>query len=203
MQSRGTVSVIVNIPQNASDDPVFLTALNGLLANLVAAYQPGEVHFLRINRWFDHKWLRYSGRARVAFRWEGFPWIDTALDPVWREKLTFPPFNPNRVLEQISYVRVENVYEKTDGARTIHSPRRSHSSKNLQNRIAEFTKSGLFVWFSSDTASLDHASVMSYGVEGDSVQSWFASFQKIEGNWKVSRVKGVAEAEVKVWFPLA
>ena len=95
------------------------------------------------------------------------------------------------------------MYEKTDGARTIHSPRRSHSSKNLQNRIAEFTKSGLFVWFSSDTASLDHASVMSYGVEGDSVQSWFASFQKIEGNWKVSRVKGVAEAEVKVWFPLA
>ena len=193
--------MIVNILPNNSDDPVFLTALNGMPANLVAAYQLGEVHFIRINRWFDHKWLGFSGNARVGYD-RGLPWIDTSLDPVWREKLTFPPFNPNRVLEQISYMRVENVYEKNNDARTIHNPRRNHSSSNLQNRIAEFTKSGLFVWFSSDTASLDHASVMSYGVEGDSVQSWFASFQKLENTWNVRRVKGVAEADVKVWFPL-
>ena len=77
--------MIVNIPQKSSDDPVFLTTLNGMLANLVHAHQPSEVHFFRIDGWFDHKWLGYSGKARVAF--DGQPWIDTALDPVWREKL--------------------------------------------------------------------------------------------------------------------
>ena len=72
--------MIVNIPPKSSDDPAFLTALNGLLANLVDAYRPGEVHFIRIDRWFDHKWLRYSGKGRVGFHgWR----IDTALDAFW------------------------------------------------------------------------------------------------------------------------
>ena len=192
--------MIVNIPQRSSDDPVFLTALNGMLANLADAHQPNEIHFVRIDRWFDHKWLRYSGKARVAF--DGQPWVDTALDPVWREKLTFPPFNPKRVLEQISFQRIKNAYRLNGEARTIHGPLRSHSAKNLQNRVAEFAQSGLFVWYSSDTGTLDHASVMSYAVEGDAVQSWFASFRKKEGSWRVHRVKGLNETDVQSWFPL-
>jgi hypothetical protein len=179
---------------------VFLTALNGMLANLVNAHQPNEVHFFRIDRWFDHKWLGYSGKARVAF--DGQPWVDTALDPVRREKLTFPPFNPKRVLEQISFQRIENAYRLNGNARTMHGRLRSHSAKNLQNRIAEFTQSGLFVWYSSDTGLIDHASVMSYAVEGDAVQSWFASFRKKEGFWRVHRVKGFNETDVQNWFPL-
>lgn len=195
--------MIVNIPRNDTDDPVFLTALNGMLANLVASYRPSEVHFIRIGRWFDHKWLGYSGRGRVKFE-EGWPWIDTALDPVWREKLTFPPFNPNRVLEQISFHRDESGYHRNPDARPIHKPERSHSSKNLQNRVVRFTQlgSGLFVWFSSDTAHLDHASVMSYAVKDYRVQSWFASFRKNDGAWKVHKVKGISEAAVQTWFPL-
>ncbi len=192
--------MIVNIAQKSSDDPVFLTALNGMLANLVNVHQPNEVHFFRIDRWFDHKWLGYSGTARVAF--DGQPWIDTALDAVWGEKLTFPPFNPNRVLEQISFERINNAYRRNDDARTIHGPLRSHSAGNLQNRVAEFTQSGLFVWFSSDTKLLDHASVMSYAVKGNTVQSWFASFRRKEDFWRVHRVKGIDKADVQVWFPL-
>lgn len=192
--------MIVNIAQRSSDDPVFLTALNGMLANLVDAHRPNEVHFFRIDRWFDHKWLGYSGIARVAF--DGLRGMDTALDAVWREKLTFPPFNPNRVLEQISFERINNAYRRDDSARTIHRPLRSHSAKNLQNRVAEFTQSGLFVWFSSDTRLLDQASVMSYAVEGDTAGSWFASFRRKEDLWRVHRVKGIDKDEVQVWFPL-
>lgn len=192
--------MIVNIPPEGSDDPVFLTALNGMLANLVEAHEPGEVYFFRIDRWFDHKWLGYSGNARVAF--DGQPWVDTALDSVWREKLTFPPFNPNRVLEQISFRRVGNGYRRNNDVRTIHGSVRSHSAGNLQNRVADFTQSGLFVWFSSNTEDLDHASVMSYAVEGDTAQSWFASFRRKETSWTVHRVKGVDESYVRSWFPL-
>ena len=35
-------TMIVNIPPKISDDPVFLTALNGMLANLVDAHRPSE-----------------------------------------------------------------------------------------------------------------------------------------------------------------
>ncbi len=193
--------MIVNVPQKSSDDPIFLTALNGMLANLVNVHQPTEVYFFRIDGWFDHKWLRYSGKARVAFYY-GQRRIDTALDAVWREKLTFPPFNPNRVLEQISFQRISNEYRRNSNARTIHSPIRSHSAKNLQNRVAEFTQSGLFVWFSSDTGRVDRASVLSYAVEGDSAQSWFASFRKNGSIWRLHRVKGIDENYVQTWFPL-
>jgi hypothetical protein len=192
--------VIVNIRQSSSDDPVFLTALNGMLANLVDAYRPGEVYFVRIDRWFDHKWLRFSGTGRVAF--DGYPWIDTALDAIWRKKLTFPPFNPNRVLEQISFRRDNNEYLENADARTIHGAQRSHSARNLQNRVAVFTNSGLFVWFSSDTGHLDHASVMCYTVQDDSARSWFASFRKTEETWRVHQVKGIDEKFVQRWFPL-
>ena len=94
--------MIANIPQNSSDDPVFLTALSDMLANLVETYQQRrEVYFIRIDHWFDHKWLEFSGKARVAF--DGFRGRKVALNSVWRGKLAFPPFNPNRVIEQISF----------------------------------------------------------------------------------------------------
>ena len=60
----------------------------------------------------------------------------------------------------------------------------------------------VFVWFSSDTAQLDHASVMSYSVEGDKLRSWFAAFHKTNHVWKVNKVKGIAPSEVQAWFPL-
>lgn len=190
--------MIDGIPVQDSDDPVFLAALNALLADLVAAYRPGEVHLIRIDRWFDHKWLKFSGKGRVAF--DGWPRFDTALDVFWREKLTFPPFTPNRVLEQISFERVDDAYRPMRDARAVHRPARSHSAKNLHRRVADFTQSGLFVWFSSDTAELEHASLMSYAIEGDSAQTWFASFRRKGDCWTVHRVKGVDEAQVQARF---
>jgi hypothetical protein len=183
--------MIVNIPRNDADDPVFLTALNSMLANLVASYRPVDVHFIRIDRWFDHKWLGYSTKASPRAR----------EYPVWEEKRMLPPFNPNRVLEQISYQRVGNGYQKNPDARLIHKPIRSRSSRNVQNRIP-YTELGLFVWFSSDTAHLDYASVMGYAVKGIFMRRWFASFRKSDGAWKVRKVKGIAETMVQSWFPL-
>lgn len=55
--------MIVNIPQKNFDDPIFLSALNGMLVNLVDVHQPSEVYFIRIDRWFDHKLLGYSGKT--------------------------------------------------------------------------------------------------------------------------------------------
>ena len=187
--------MIVNIPQKSSDDPNFLTSLNGMLANLVDVHKPGEIYFVRIEGWFDHKWLNYSGRARAKF--------DGAYtDPVWREKLTFPPFNPNRVVEQISFLRMDEEYLRNSDAPVIHNPNRSHSAQNLQNRLVAFAQSGLFVWFSSDTANLDHASLMSYSVDGNSLESWFVSFRKKEDVWQVHQVEGIGRNAVQMWFPL-
>lgn len=178
--------MIVNIPPNETDDPAFLTALNGMLLNMVASYKPEEVFFVRIDRWFDHKWLRYSGKDLV---------------PVWKNKLTFPPFNPNRILQQLSFRRFDGVYRETPDAPKPHRLTKSPSSENLQNRVENFSRSGLFFWFSSNTAQVDHASAMSYSIDKETLQSWFVSFRKHDGLWKIKKVKGIAAAELSTWFP--
>ena len=86
--------MIVEIPTKNGDNNKFLAAVSSLIATMVAEKEPNDLYVTRINKWFDHKWLGYSGKGRVKF--EGFPPIDTALDAIWQDKLTFPPFNPKR-----------------------------------------------------------------------------------------------------------
>ena len=191
--------MIVNIPPHKTDDPAFLTALNGMLANIVDAHRPCEVHFIRIDRWFDHKWLGYSGNAKVGLM--GNPFADTAHEPKWRNKLTFPPFAPNRVIEQISFKRGDGSYRRDDMAQIIHNRLLSRSEKNMQNRVTEFTTSGLFVWFSSQSASNERASVMSYSVAETITQAWFVSLLKRDDQWSVHQTNGIDRDTAVSWFP--
>ncbi|MEM8647271.1 MAG: hypothetical protein AAGF86_13125 [Pseudomonadota bacterium] len=193
--------MIVNLAPRSSDDPIFIVALNGMLANLVDAHRPNEVHFIRIDRWFDNKWLGYSGKGRVAFE-EGQPFMDTALDAFWNKKLTFPPFNPNRVLEQTSFGLAGGAYTRKRKSRPIHPAGRTHSSKNLQRRVCDFTQSGLFVWFSSDTLALGRSSILCYSVDGKKAGAWFASFLRTDDGWQVHRTKGMDRNAAAKLFPI-
>jgi hypothetical protein len=51
------LTMIVEIRPQPADDKKFLTAVNGLLARLVSEFAPERVCAIRLNMWFDHKWL--------------------------------------------------------------------------------------------------------------------------------------------------
>jgi len=173
-----------------------------MLANLVEVHKPDDVHFIRIARWFDQKWLRYSGKGLIQNVYNVMPGTsEVALDVYWRDKLTVPPFNSNRVLEQVSFERKDRSYNKVQDPRRIHSGVRTHSARNLNNRIDDLTSSGLFVWFSSSSAQTERASVMTYTVNDAGCGSWFASFMRKGDAWHLHRTKGVDEAFVLTWFP--
>ncbi len=193
--------MIVDVPATSDDDRSFLTNLNGLVARLVSESSPDVVYAVRINKWFDHKWLRYSGKGRVAFDY-GFAGRDTALDASWQDQLTFPPFNPKQVGAQVAWRRSEDgAYERSEDQRPLHDPRRRHSSSNLQNRVRHFTQSGLFVWFSGLSRPNKKASVMVYSVMDEGEDAWYASLSGGRG-WVVERVKGIDRETVQDWFPL-
>lgn len=180
-----------------ADDPEFIELLNAVVRGLVASHAPEQLWIVQIDNWFDHRWLRFSGIGNVDFPWTGLPvGLHGALDGLHQEKLTFPPFSPNRVLGQWSYVRTSDGYAETALPHLPHPTERQRSKKNLHRRVQAFSRSACFIWYSSNTVANDRASVMVYAVAAERVESWFAAFRR-KGMWKLQAAKGVSRDDVQ------
>ena len=180
---------------DASD---FVDAVDRVIAGLVFRYRPQLACCVRIRKWFDHKWLEFSGKGRVFFD-SPFPsHPGVALDEFHQEQLTFPPFAPNRVAAEQHWERQDNGnYARVKRSFLIHRPGRQHSSSNLQRRIADLTDSALFVWFSSTSAQDARASMLVYVVNDGATIPWFASMTCESSTWSLAEVKGLGREEVR------
>jgi hypothetical protein len=174
------------------DAPEFIEMVNTIMGLLVFQYGIKEVVFVKIKNWFDHKWLNYSGKSVVPFESAGALERDAALQDEWREQVTIPPFHPNRVIYSKFFQKqpTDNVAIK----RKLHRFRASND--NLHNRVEDYTKDGLLIWFSSHSAINQRGSLMIYRVQNQQVHTWYASMELTDG-WKVTRTKGIALSELK------
>ncbi len=180
-----------SIRSDSTDDPTFIELVKRIVT---CSYHQGdyeEVFIIEIKNWFDHKWLKFSGIGRVRFEFSRDGHQQVALNEFWQEKVTFPPFTPNRVLQQQwhpagEFKRRTPVHDKK---------RRQHSSWNLQKRVTQYADSALFVWFSSGTRLNDRGSVMLYQVCNGEVSAWYASFRKADG-WMLHLTKGTTREAV-------
>ena len=109
---------MIRIADGLTDDSDFLVLLTSLTRGLIARFNPDQVWIIHIDNWFDHKWLKFSGLGAVPsklprmFETPGVP-VDSLASmkvPFHQEKLTFPPFTPNRILAQWSYARTDKGY---------------------------------------------------------------------------------------------
>lgn len=192
--------MIVDVPYKEGDDKTYLAAVCGLVASLASSQKPTDIYVTRVRKWFDRKWLRYSGRGRVAFH--GWDRIDTALDALWRQNLTFPPFSPKQIGTQVHWrKRSDGSYGGVANPRWIHKRELRHSADNLNNRVADFTDSGLFVWFTSNTQNNAHGSILVYSVAGKAAHGWYASVKQEDG-WRIDKVDGIDRASVERYFPI-
>ncbi len=176
----------------SDDAPAFLAVVDQIIAGLVEQHAPEEFYLVRIANWFDHRWLRFSGIGRVPFNGVS---THTALDEFHQEQLTFPPFTPNRVTSQ-HYFALTNrgQFEEQAPVQLIHGTARGHSAKNLHRRVADFSRSAVFVWFSSHSAANGRGSVMVYTVCSRHVDAWYAGFQ-YDASWRLGHVKGIRKSE--------
>ena len=185
----------IQVTAGETDDPGFVEVLNSLVRGLVSQYKPEELWIIQIDNWFDHKWLGFSGMGAIA---SNIPIdrYDTVKAESYQEKVTFPPFTPNRVLGQFSYVRVGNDYAELPLPVVPHSAERKRSESNLRRRIEDFSHSACLVWYSANTLANGKASVMVYSVAADGLECWFAAFNRHEG-WKLQTTKGVSRVDVE------
>jgi hypothetical protein len=115
-----------------------------------------------------------------------------ALDEFWNDKVTFPPFTPNRILRQQWYSLASGKKRR----RTPHPRRLRSSSANLHRRVADYANAALFVWFSSGTKFNDRGCVMVYRVLDEEVSAWYASFRKNK-TWMLDRTKEISRGEME------
>jgi hypothetical protein len=171
----------------------FIENMDKIIMGLVEKFQIDEILLIKIKNWFDHKWLNYSGKSVVQFH--GGYLIETALQDEWREKITIPPFNPNRVLSETFYrIRQTNnkIFENS-----LHKTKSSND--NIHNRITNYSKNGLFVWYSSDTELNKTSSLMIYRVQNGFVETFYVSFENING-WKIKQAKNITPSELTTFM---
>jgi len=185
------------IKPGETDDPYFIERLNLLVSGLMSRSTPEEVWVIQIDNWFDHKWLKFSGIGKVNFPWPPYSERLGALDPFYQDKVTFPPFNPNRIWCQWSFKREGDRYAEVALPKLLHKQDKQSSGANLLRRVQDFSDSACFVWYSANTVANGRGSVMVYDLSSDRVECWFASFVRHE-EWKLNATKGISQNEVEL-----
>jgi hypothetical protein len=191
----------ISIPSGLTDDNDFVDLLNALLNALLAQQTPEQLWVIQIDNWFDHKWLRYSGSGSVASK---FPvdWTSSFMDrfasvkeQFWRDKLTFPPFAPDRVVGQWSFMHAIGGYIEVSLEKLPHRETRRRSHSNLNRRVEDFARLASFVWYSGNTLKNGRGSLMVYVIGPDKPICWFAAFGRKSG-WMLERTKGIEKEQV-------
>jgi hypothetical protein len=183
--------------RESTDAVAFADGVDRVVAGLVFRYRPPLVCIVRVRRWFDHRWLTFSGKGRVFF---DPPWpshVGVALDEFHQQQLTFPPFPPTRVATEHHWQRAsDGSYAQVVGRFRVHRLQRRRSSSNLQRRVADVADPALFVWFSSTSAKDTRGSILVYIVNDGSTIPWFAALRVDASGWTLGDVKGLGRAEV-------
>ena len=191
----------ISIPSGLTDDNDFVDLLNALLNALLVQQTPEQLWVIQIDNWFDHKWLRYSGSGSVTSK---FPadWTSSFMDrfasvkeQFWRDKLTFPPFVPERVVSQWSFLHSKGGYIEVPLPKLPHKETRRRSHSNLNRRVEDFVPSASFVWYSGNTLKNGRGSLIVYSIGPDKPVCWFAAFGRKSG-WMLERTKGIEKETV-------
>lgn len=179
------------IPIDETDSQEFVDLVNAISTSFTTKEGTNEISIVKVKNWFDHKWLNYSGFGVIPFESGGLFEIDAAKEAKWKDNITVPPFNPNRILWEKSYF----IQEKNDKfLKKIHNFQ--SSSSNLQNRILDKSKKGLFVWYSSNSRINKKGSLMIYYTDFTKVETFYASFEE-KNIWSLSKTKGISKKELE------
>jgi hypothetical protein len=164
------------------DDCDFIGLVTRLIAGALSAHQPRYARLFKIDNWFDHKWLGFSGKALGAVG-------------VWNDRLTLPPFVANRVVHQWNWERDENgVYGPAAGGPDIHH--RGASGGNLSRSVRSVAPHSALFWFSGNTNAMGRGSVMAYIPIDDEDWAWYLSLVRDRG-WRIAKRNNIQEFEIR------
>ena len=189
------------VPILSEDDVSFVHGFCRLASDVARQGRPSEVFLVRIDNWFDVKWFGFAGKAKVGID-TGNATIDYEVQPFWKKRadITFPPFVPNRILEQLYFRNKGGSFvQVVDDARLVYADKRRRSGDNLRNRVLDFSPSAMYFWFSSKSAPNGRATFMYYHAHDGKLTAWYASFVR-DGTWRTDRVRNIEKEVIERHF---
>lgn len=160
------------------DDIAFLERVERIVNGAVAAMGMCEVFVVRVDNWFDHKWLRF-------WCWQG-------------PELMVPPFVPSRIRDESRFIWNANIdeWERSRPNKPLHVDRPGRPT--LAQPLDRFSKSAAFAWLSGNSVKNGRGSLMLYASGADEY-SWYASFVKKDDAWSVHDGFRITRQELD-WF---
>jgi hypothetical protein len=175
----------LDLTVDETDDPRFVSLAAQIITGAVVTHKSLDVHIFKIDHWFDHKWLGFSGKFLGAVG-------------SWRKKLTVPPFVANRIIDKWHYSidAIDGTYRLETSNLQVHHCGRA--GENLHRRVQQVAPASALFWYSGDTSETGRGSLMGYiPVESDH-WPWFVALV-LDKEWQVVRRKGIHEYEVRMF----
>jgi hypothetical protein len=157
------------------DDPAFLLLAQRIMNGAVEELKMRDVFVVRIDSWFDCKWLRWWSRKE--------------------EELRIPTFTPNRVRSEKRFIwdADKAVWAPGGLPRPLHI--RQPGRPWLAQPLDRFSRIAAFVWYSGNSATTKVGSLMLYASGADGY-AWYTSLKKSE-QWVVADECQVTRRELK------
>lgn len=140
----------MNIVPSDDDAPEFIAEINAILNGVLMSTTPQGLILVKIDGWFGPKWLSFSGKVIGAI-------------PVWEDRLTIPPFVPNRVINQQVFSAPN--YKGESLRQPIH--KKLESVLALQRHDTTVAGKVALAWYSGDSLKNGRGSLMTYLPSGD------------------------------------
>lgn len=170
-------ALIVLSPQ-PDDAPEFIARAKAVINGMVRRYEPPALILVKINNWFDVKWLRFSGKMLGAV-------------PFHKYQLTLPPFVPNRVVLQRRFVAP--LFQETDPGPSVH--KKISSSNALTRWMADVPGAPAIAWYSGKSEDTGHGAVMVYAPVLGRYVAWYAAWAR-EAAWQVKQARNIRRQEL-------
>ena len=199
----------LHVPRTHDDDPEFIALVSDILNGAVVRYQPEDVYVTQIVNWFGVRWMRWPAGIGSEVRVRFF------------DSLIMPPFHPRRVKNHVHFHRIspDGADYAEQPAACCHLPYSDHLETRWRP-IWRLADSGVFLWYSSMTATADRASLMLYRIARDrpvrktrnadthanlvrhcsrrfrDALAWHVTFVKA-GEWKIQSSNGISPRSVR------
>ncbi len=178
-----------------ADDSDFYGLLDHFFERVAYRLRPPNLFLIRIDNWFDWKWLGFAGTVPLdTISLLGPVDLPTATRGVWSSgaNTTVPPFTPSRIVRQHHFRCGDGTIQRPSTPLAVHSAVRRRTAPRNERRILDICEAGWFFWLSSDSASTGRGSLLGYHANRDSVGGWYASFERSRsGRWIVSRSRNM------------
>jgi len=158
------------------DNDQFISRVEVLIEKFILDKKPNSIYLIKIDNWFDKKWLGFSGKMLGAVG-------------ITKGDLTIPPFVPNRIVYEKFYSKNHEteLYEISKTSKKIHIVQDSES--NLNRKIRTLIPETAIVWFSGNSKKNKRGVMMAYFPVKESYLTMHIEFT--EPSWSAKSTIGV------------